>query len=70
MQSLGIHIGSSSVKLVCMDNENILWSVVEPHEGNFIMTLKKFCLIRMLLAASRRSLPEQKEEIFFKSKIS
>jgi len=41
MQSLGIHIGSSSVKLVCMDNENILWSVVEPHEGNFIMTLKK-----------------------------
>lgn len=41
MHNLGINIGSSSVKVVLLDEEKILWSDVEPHEGNFIKTLEK-----------------------------
>jgi predicted CoA-substrate-specific enzyme activase len=41
MHSLGINIGSSNVKATMMDGLNILWSEVEPHEGNFLHTLKK-----------------------------
>jgi len=41
MQSLGINIGSSSVKVVLVDDKKIVWSEVLDHEGNFIETLKK-----------------------------
>lgn len=40
MYSLGINIGSSSVKVIMLEGDNISWSQVEPHEGNFLYTLK------------------------------
>jgi len=39
MHSLGINIGSSNVKVTMLEGDNILWSKVEPHEGNFLETL-------------------------------
>jgi len=41
MNNLGINIGSSNVKVALLEGTNILWSAVEPHEGNFLDTLKK-----------------------------
>ena len=41
MNNLGINIGSSNVKVALLEGKNILWSAVEPHEGNFLDTLKK-----------------------------
>ncbi|MGP8153775.1 MAG: acyl-CoA dehydratase activase [Smithella sp.] len=41
MYSLGINIGASSVKVILLEGNNILWNKVEPHEGNFLQTLKK-----------------------------
>jgi len=41
MYSLGINIGSSNVKVAMLDGSQMLWSAVEPHEGNFLDTLKK-----------------------------
>ncbi len=41
MHSLGINIGSSNVKVTMLEGNNIVWSAVEPHEGNFLDTLKK-----------------------------
>ncbi len=41
MHSLGINIGSSNVKVTMLEGNNILWSAVEPHEGDFLYTLKK-----------------------------
>ena len=41
MHSLGINIGSSNVKVAMKEENNIVWSAVEPHEGNFLDTLKK-----------------------------
>ncbi|MEN6423486.1 MAG: acyl-CoA dehydratase activase [Smithella sp.] len=41
MHSLGINIGSSSVKAIMLEGHNILWNDVEPHEGNFLQTLEK-----------------------------
>ena len=41
MHSLGINIGSSNVKVTMLEGNNVLWSEVEPHEGNFLQTLKK-----------------------------
>ena len=40
MHSLGINIGSSNVKVAMLEGYSILWSEVEPHEGNFLHTLK------------------------------
>jgi predicted CoA-substrate-specific enzyme activase len=40
MHSLGINIGSSNVKVTMLEGNNISWSSVEPHEGNFLYTLK------------------------------
>ncbi len=39
MHSLGINIGSSNVKVTMLEGYSILWSKVEPHEGNFLETL-------------------------------
>ncbi|HOW57259.1 MAG TPA: acyl-CoA dehydratase activase, partial [Smithellaceae bacterium] len=41
MHSLGINIGSANVKVTLLQGENIIWSEVEPHEGNFLQTLAK-----------------------------
>lgn len=41
MHSLGINIGSSNVKVTLLEGDSILWSRVEPHEGNFLHTLKE-----------------------------
>jgi len=41
MQSLGINIGSSSVKLALVEDSKILWQKVLDHEGNFLDVLKK-----------------------------
>ncbi|MDR2418196.1 MAG: acyl-CoA dehydratase activase [Treponema sp.] len=46
MQSLGINIGSTSLKMALMDNERIVWSATLPHEGDFPAAT------RNLLAAS------------------
>ncbi|MGL4368073.1 MAG: BadF/BadG/BcrA/BcrD ATPase family protein, partial [Spirochaetota bacterium] len=40
MSSLGINIGSSSIKVVMTEGTGILWSTVMEHEGNFLETLK------------------------------
>jgi predicted CoA-substrate-specific enzyme activase len=40
MQSLGINIGSSSVKIVMMDGSRIVWQETVPHEGDFGITAK------------------------------
>ena len=40
MHSLGINIGASSVKVSMLEENNILWSEVEPHEGDFLHTLE------------------------------
>ncbi|MBN1532470.1 MAG: activase [Spirochaetes bacterium] len=40
MQSLGINIGSSSVKLVFLDDSGVVWHRVVAHEGNFLETVK------------------------------
>jgi len=41
MQSLGINIGSSSLKLVLVEGSNVLWSASTPHEGDFPGAVKK-----------------------------
>ncbi|PKN76627.1 MAG: activase [Deltaproteobacteria bacterium HGW-Deltaproteobacteria-10] len=41
MHSLGINIGSSNVKVTMLEGHSILWSKVEPHEGNFLDTLSE-----------------------------
>jgi len=41
MHSLGINIGSSNVKVTLLEGYSILWSAIEPHEGNFLSTLRK-----------------------------
>ncbi|MBP1710523.1 MAG: CoA-substrate-specific enzyme activase, partial [Deltaproteobacteria bacterium] len=41
MRSLGINIGSSNVKAAMLEEDSIVWSAVEPHEGNFLDTLSK-----------------------------
>jgi len=41
MHSLGINIGASNIKVAMLEGNSILWNAVEPHEGNFLDTLKK-----------------------------
>jgi predicted CoA-substrate-specific enzyme activase len=48
MYTLGINIGSSNIKTAMLEGANIVWSAVEPHEGNFIDTLKKILSSRKL----------------------
>ena len=35
MKSLGVNIGSASLKLVLLDGDRVEWSAVLPHEGEF-----------------------------------
>ncbi|PKN53327.1 MAG: activase [Deltaproteobacteria bacterium HGW-Deltaproteobacteria-13] len=44
MYSLGINIGASSVKVILLEGNNIVWNKVEPHEGDFLHTLKNILL--------------------------
>jgi len=41
MQTLGINIGSTSLKMVIVEQEKIIWSKSLPHEGDFISTVYK-----------------------------
>lgn len=41
MNSLGINIGSSSLKMAFVQNGQLLWSASTPHEGDFHAALKK-----------------------------
>ncbi len=50
MQSLGINIGSSSIKVVLLEDERARWETVVAHEGNFIETLKNILLERQVPA--------------------
>lgn len=50
MQSLGINIGSSSLKLALLDGNELAWSVVVPHEGEFYRALEQ--------ALSKHSVPQ------------
>ena len=64
MQTLGINIGSSSVKVVLLDGQNIAWDNVEPHEGNFVHTLEKILSLKTLPPLIRFWRPVPKEETF------
>ncbi len=41
MQSLGINVGSSSLKMVLMEDGVIKWKTVVPHDGDFSTAIKK-----------------------------
>ncbi len=41
MNSLGINIGSSSLKMAFMQDQELLWTASTPHEGDFPLALKK-----------------------------
>ena len=41
MQSVGINIGSSSLKMACVDGGKLLWAESIPHEGNFHVAAEK-----------------------------
>jgi len=41
MVSLGINIGSSSLKLVLADGDKVVWSATTPHEGDFHAAVRK-----------------------------
>lgn len=40
METLGINVGSSSLKMVMIDGDKIVWSSVLPHEGDFLAAVK------------------------------
>jgi len=41
MNSLGINVGSSSLKIVYLEDDAIAWSVVLPHEGDFLAAVRR-----------------------------
>ncbi len=41
MMSLGINIGSSSLKMVLADGDVVLWAALTPHEGDFHAAVRK-----------------------------
>ncbi|MDR0707018.1 MAG: hypothetical protein LBF60_03955, partial [Treponema sp.] len=41
MQSLGINIGSTSLKMVLYDGKNVVWSAAVPHEGDVSAAVRK-----------------------------
>ncbi|MBN2508776.1 MAG: activase [Spirochaetales bacterium] len=40
MKNIGINIGSSSLKIVVTENNQVVWSGVQPHDGDFLKTLR------------------------------
>ncbi len=40
MKSLGLNIGSSSLKAILLDNNNTVWKEIIPHEGDFLTAIK------------------------------
>ncbi|MDR2444414.1 MAG: hypothetical protein LBD44_00560, partial [Spirochaetaceae bacterium] len=50
MQSLGINIGSTSLKMVLFDSEKtdknggMVWSATVPHEGDFVAATRKLLI--------------------------
>lgn len=46
MVSLGINIGSSSLKMVLADGDNVVWSASTPHEGDFHEAVRKLMGMR------------------------
>ncbi|MDR1127161.1 MAG: acyl-CoA dehydratase activase, partial [Treponema sp.] len=44
MKTLGINIGSTSLKMVLCNNENIEWGASVPHEGDFTAAVQKLFL--------------------------
>ncbi|MDR2245517.1 MAG: acyl-CoA dehydratase activase [Treponema sp.] len=40
-QSLGINIGSTSLKMVLVENNKVKWSAFTPHEGDFAAAVRK-----------------------------
>jgi predicted CoA-substrate-specific enzyme activase len=50
MHSLGINVGASNVKVTMLEGCSILWSDVEQHEGNFLVTLHKILSSRSIPA--------------------
>ncbi len=40
MRTLGINVGSSSLKMVMLDGDSIVWSSVAPHEGDFLAAVR------------------------------
>jgi predicted CoA-substrate-specific enzyme activase len=41
MQSLGINIGSTSLKMVLVENSQVQWTAITPHEGDFGAAVRK-----------------------------
>jgi predicted CoA-substrate-specific enzyme activase len=41
MHSLGINIGSSSLKAVLLDNDHVAWSTVVPHDGDLQIAIRQ-----------------------------
>jgi len=41
MKTLGINVGSSSLKMVLLDGDSIAWSSVVPHEGDFLSAVRR-----------------------------
>lgn len=53
MISLGINIGSSSLKLVLADGDNVVWSALTPHEGDFHAAVRKLMSERDIPAGTK-----------------
>lgn len=53
MQSLGINIGSSSLKVVMVKGKKLVWSASMPHEGDFPMAVKKLFADREIPAGTK-----------------
>ena len=53
MQSVGINIGSSSLKVACVADGKLLWAESIPHEGNFHIAAVKFRLLLLPLGPDK-----------------
>ena len=53
MLSLGINIGSSSLKLVLTEGDSVVWSATTPHEGDFHAAVRKLMSERDIPAGTR-----------------
>ncbi len=53
MISLGINIGSSSLKLVLSEGDTVVWSALTPHEGDFHAAVRKLMAERDIPVGTR-----------------